>query len=86
MCTALKNHCVKIDTTLAQGQEDKEKLMRLNQERVAEYQVGASCLAPSCVADQFVLFAARHCLRNMRSWIETKSTGINHIVMLVRLL
>lgn len=47
MCTALKNHCIKIDTALAKGQEDKEKLFRVNQERLEEYEVSGSCISPS---------------------------------------
>ena len=39
MCTALKNHCVKIDASLAQGQEDRDHLIRVNQERMMEHQV-----------------------------------------------
>lgn len=39
MCTALKNHCIKIDEALIKGQEDKDHLMLLNQERVQESQV-----------------------------------------------
>ena len=39
MCTALKNHCIKIDESLMKGQEDKEHLMILNEERVQEYKV-----------------------------------------------
>ena len=88
MCTALKDHCVKINATLAKGQEDKEKLVRLNQERVAEYQVGTSCLHLSYpVLVELISLcssaAARLCVRSMKSWKKTKSTGTSRITMLV---
>lgn len=39
MCTALKNHCIKIDAALVKGQEDKDYLFVINQERLLKYQV-----------------------------------------------
>ena len=39
MCTVLKNHSVKIDDSISKGEEDRDRLMILNQERMLNFQV-----------------------------------------------
>lgn len=38
MCTVLKNHSVKIDDSISKGEEDRDRLMILNQERMLNFQ------------------------------------------------
>ncbi len=39
MCTALKNHAVRLDSAICQGEQDRSTLTLLHQEKMDKFQV-----------------------------------------------